>query len=168
MPPVCSHCNVPSDLPGLWYLDRFYCTSVCSHAAGDRSACGKRDCGCTRYSKKRRLLRDHRACMRVMEELIEEHGLSEDLDNAMVAQTGNTSFFLGIDSWLDETSDTEDPEATLLDANASLRSEVADVSTMVQAVQGSLECQQLRRDLEHARMALEDMRSRQLRSESRQ
>ena len=106
--------------------------------------------------------------MRVMEELIEEHGLSEDLDNAMVAQTGNTSFFLGIDSWLDETSDTEDPEATLLDANASLRSEVADVSTMVQAVQGSLECQQLRRDLEHARMALEDMRSRQLRSESRQ
>ena len=106
--------------------------------------------------------------MRVMEELIDQHGLSEELDDAMVEQTGNTTFWLGNDSFLDEPSDAEDPEQTLLAANASLRSEAADHSAMVQAVQGALECHQLQRDLELARMALEDMRSRQLRLESRQ
>ena len=106
--------------------------------------------------------------MRVMEDLIEQHGLSEELNDAMVEQTGNTTFWLGNDSFLDEPSDAEDPEQTLLAANASLRSEAADVSTMVEAVQGALECHLLQRDVEHARMALEDMRSRQLRSESRQ
>ena len=113
-------------------------------------------------------MRDHRACMRVMEDLIDQHGLSEELDHAMVEQTGNTNFWLGNDSFLDEPSDAEDPEQTLLAANASLRSEAADQSAMVQAVQGALECHQLQRDLEHARMALEDMRSRQLRTESQQ
>ena len=106
--------------------------------------------------------------MRVMEELIDRHGLSDELDDRLIECTGDTIFWLGDDSFLDEPSDTEDPEQTLLAANASLRSEAADVSTMVQAVQGALECHQLQRDLEHARMALEDMRSRQLRSESRQ
>ena len=106
--------------------------------------------------------------MRVMEDLIEQHGLSEELNDAMVEQTGNTTFWLGNDSFLDEPSDAEDPEQTLLAANASLRSEAADHSAMVQAVQGALECNQLQRELEHARMALEDMRSRQLRAELEQ
>ena len=106
--------------------------------------------------------------MRVMEELIDHHGLSDELDDRLIERTGDTIFWLGDDSFLDEPSDAEDPEQTLLAANASLRSEAADHSAMVQAVQGALECHQLQRDLEHARMALEDMRSQQLRTESQQ
>ena len=160
---VCSRCSVTSALPGLWWQDCWYCSAVCSHAAGDRTACTQH-CGCTGYARKRRLLRDHRANMRVMEELIDQHGLSEELDDLLIEHTGNTNFWLGQDSFLDEPSDTEDPEDTLRAANACLRSDAADQSTMVQAVQQALECGRMRMDVEHARMALEDMRSRLLRA----
>ena len=109
-------------------------------------------------------MRDHRANMRVMEELIDQHGLSEELDDLLIEHTGNTNFWLGQDSFLDEPSDTEDPEETLRAANAALRSAAADQSTMVQAVQQALDCGSVRMDVEHARMALEDMRSRLLRA----
>ena len=103
-----------------------------------------------------------------MEELIDQHGLSEELDDLLIEQTGNTNFWLGQDSFLDEPSDTEDPEDTLRATVAGLRAQAADQSTMVQAVQGALECAKMQKDLEHARMALEDMRSGQLRTESQQ
>ena len=86
------------------------------------------------------------------------------LDDLLIEQTGNTNFWLGDDSFLDEPSDAEDPEHTLRAANAALRSAAADQSTMVQAVQQALDCGRMRTDVEHARMALEDMRSRLLRA----
>ena len=160
---VCSRCSVTSALPGLWWQNSWYCSAACSHAAGDRTACTQH-CGCTGYARKRRLLRDHRANMRIMEQLIDHHDLSEELDDLLIQHTGNTNFWLGDDSFLDEPSDTEDPEETLRAANAGLRSDAADQSTMVQAVPQALECGSMRMDVEHARMALEDMRSRLLRA----
>ena len=72
----------------------------------------------------------------------------------------------GLDAHLDETSDAEDPEHKQQATIQSLRSEATDQSTMVQAVQAALECRDMRLDLEHARMVLEDMRSQQLRAAS--
>ena len=109
-------------------------------------------------------MRDHRANMRVMEELIDQHGLSEELDDLLIEHTGNTNFWLGDDSFLDEPSDTEDPEQTLRAANAALRSAAADQSRLIETVQQALECGRMRADVEHARMALEDLQSRLLRA----
>ena len=101
-----------------------------------------------------------------MDDLIFQHGLSQELDDVLIQQTGNTNWFLGLDAHLDETSDAEDPEQEQQATIQSLRSEATDQSTMVQAVQQALECGKMRLDVEHARMALEDMRSQQLRAAS--
>ena len=159
---VCSRCSVSSALPGLRWQNRWYCSAACSHADGDRSACTQ-DCGCTVYARRRRILRDHRYNMRIMEQLIDHNDLSEELDD-MLIRHGNTNFSLDDHPFMDEPSDTEDPEETLRAANAALRSEAADQSTMVQAVQQALEYDRMRADVEHARMALEDMRSHLMRA----
>ena len=106
--------------------------------------------------------------MRVMDAVISDNGLQDELEDRLLQETGNTNFWLDSDSSLDEPSDAEDPEDTLCATVTGLRSEAADVSTMVHAVQGALECAKLQKDLEHARMALEDLRARQLRTESQQ
>ena len=158
---VCSQCGVQLPAPPagqfpLRYLGQLLCSRECGHAAGDRSACLGWDCGCTRYAKKRRWLREHRVQMRLMDELIVQHGLGAELENLMNEETGNTSFHLGTDSEMDEDSDAEDPER-------QLRAEATDQRAMVQAVQGALECRRVLHDLERAQMELEDLRSRQLR-----
>ena len=53
--------------------------------------------------------------MRVMQDLIEENGLDDELEEAMVEETGNTHFWLGHVNEFDEDSDTPDPEASLKD-----------------------------------------------------
>ena len=58
--------------------------------------------------------------MRVMDELIEDHGLEEELEDRMVAETGNTNFWLGYQESMDADSDDED------DPEAALRKEVND------------------------------------------
>ena len=155
---VCSHCGVPSALPGLWWRDRWYCCAVCSHAAGDRSACFD-GCGCSRYARMRRMLRAHRAQMRIMETLLDHEDMSSELDDMLIEFTGNTMFWLGEHEFMDEPSDAEDPEAMLRAENADLRAAAADQSTMVLAAQQALECGRLQRDVENARMSLEDLRS---------
>ena len=154
---VCSHCNVLRATQGHWWQDRWFCGAVCSHAAGDRTACFRRNCGCTAYAKKRRWLRAHRAEMRVASDLIADNGQAE-LEDRMIRETGNTAFWLGSDDELDEPSDADDPEEELRAAVGGLRAEAADQMSMVQAVQGALECRGVLLDLERARM--EDARSR--------
>ena len=51
--------------------------------------------------------------MRVMDELIEDHGLKEELQERLEDETGNTNFWLGLHESMDEGSDEEDPEAVL-------------------------------------------------------
>ena len=145
MPLACSHCGVHVPTPPapgtMRYLGQWMCSKECAHAAGDRSACRGWDCGCTRYAKKRRLLRAHRVCMRIMEDLIHENGLDEVLEERLIEATDNTNFCLGSDPEdMDEPSDAEDPEQQLRATADGLRAEAADRQAMVQAVQGALEC----------------------------
>ena len=107
---------------------------------------------CSGYAIKRRLLREHRVQMRVMDNVIRQHKLEDDAQDAMVEETGNAGFYLGTDSEMDEESDVSDPEQ-------ELRAAAADQGAMVQAVQGALECRGVLQDMERARMQLEDVRS---------
>ena len=92
-----------------------------------------------------------------MDDIIQEEGLEEQLEERMVAETGNTNFWLGLDEIMDEGSDQEDPEA-------ALRQQLADKSAFVEAATGVLQYKKIAADLECARMMLEDVRSQQLRS----
>ena len=162
--PVCGRCgrNGSDSLPGCRWRDVWFCSRVCSHAAGDHSACLGWDCGCTGYAKKRRLLRDHRAQMRIMQDIIDEHDLGWQMEEDVVAETGNTGFWLGYDTGfggLDEGSDAEDPEADAKEEAQELRQEATSRQDFLAAVQGSLECRAIATDLERARMRLEDHRA---------
>ena len=108
-------------------------------------------------------MRQHRINMRVMDDVIVENGLQAELEDRLIHETGNANFFLGRDADLDEPSDAEDPEEELRATVDGLRAEAADQRSLVQAVQGALECRGVLLDLERARMELEDARSRQLR-----
>ena len=134
---VCGHCRAPRATHGIWWQARWFCGAVCSHAAGDRTAC-RWACGCTAYAKKRRLLRAHREEMRIALDLLIEHGLEAEYESRLIAETGNTGFCLAYSEVLDEASDVEDPEAALRDEVAGLRAEAADRTSMVQAVEGAL------------------------------
>ena len=94
--------------------------------------------------------------MRVMEDIIQEQGLEEELEDRMIDETGNTYFWLGHIDYMDEDSEQEDPEA-------ALRQELADKNAFVEAAAGVLQCSKMAADLEHARLMLEDVRSQQLR-----
>ena len=131
-------------------------------------ACGQcgalRECGCTRYAKKRRLLRRHRAQMRVMMDLIDDNDLQDELETELDA-TGNDNYWLGDHSDMDEPSDAEDPEAALRKEVSVLRADAADKSALLSAVQGALQCRSVLLDMERARMELEDLRSGVMRSQ---
>ena len=164
----CNYCQQqkPYNDESHFWKDHWYCSKKCGHDAGDRSACG-RNCGCTGYAKKRRLLRAHRVNMRVMDELMREQGLEEELEERMEDETGNTNFWLGHCESMDEDSEQEDPEAALrlelADTEAALRLELADRSAFVEAATGALQYIKVSEDLERARMMLEDVRSQQSR-----
>ena len=104
--------------------------------------------------------------MRIMDDLIHEHGLDEELEDRLVEAMGNTNLWLGPDpEHMDEPSDAEDPEEQLRATVDGLRAEASDRQAMVHAVQGALECREARLDLERARMHLEDARSRPILAE---
>ena len=98
-----------------------------------------------------------------MMDLIEDNGSDSELQEDMIAETGNTNYWLGYTSDMDEASDVEEPEAALKKEVAELRKEAADKNSVIQAVQGALECRSVLTDLERARMEVEDIRSRSLR-----
>ena len=151
----CQHWKPVCDENRLWQA-KWYCSSKCSHDAGDHEFC-EEGCGCSGYAKKRRQLRSHRVEMRVMENLIKEEDLEEEMLDRICDETGKaTSWFLGHSDSMDESSDQEDPEA-------ALRQELADKSAFVEAACGALQYRRAATDLERARMMLENVRSRQLR-----
>ena len=79
--------------------------------------------------------------MRIMDELINEHGLDEELNERLIEETGNVNFWLGPDPVeMDEPSDAEEPDQQLRATVDALRAEAADQRALVQAVQGALEC----------------------------
>jgi F0F1-type ATP synthase alpha subunit len=104
------------------------------------------------------MLRRHRDNMRVMDNVITDHGLQEVMEEEMVEVTGNTNFWLSFDNEMDEDSDAEDTERALVEENRELRRTANDQKGFLEAVQGALECRALVTDVERARMQLEDMR----------
>ena len=118
--------------------------------------------------KKRRFLRDHGVQMRVMEDVLEHHGLIEEYHAEVMAEMDNVPFWLGCDDGpggMGESSDTEEPEAAMLRErqelereNERLRRALADQQAFVAAVQGVQECQAMRLEVERMRMNLEDGR----------
>ena len=97
--------------------------------------------------------------MRIMDDIIADHGHGEELEDSLADETGNTGFWLGIDSdGMDEDSDQEDPERVLQQQVADLRKEAADASNFVAAAQQVLDRHRIQTDLERARMQLEDRR----------
>ena len=93
--------------------------------------------------------------MRVYEEIIDESDqMTAFLDR--LEQTDAQHWALDDISFLDETSDVEDPEA-------ELRKERDTTQAFVQAAQDALAAEALRRDLERKSMELEDLRGHLLR-----
>ena len=88
--------------------------------------------------------------MRVMDELIAEHGLEEELQVRLIDETGNTNFWLGEHESMDEGSDQEDPEA-------ALRQEVEDKHTFLACARCLVEARATAKELERARMRLGDL-----------
>ena len=89
--------------------------------------------------------------MRVMDELIEDHGLDEELRERLIAETGNTNFWLGYQKSMDaESGDEEDSEAVL-------RKEVDDKHAFLAGARCIVEARETARELERARMRLEDL-----------
>ena len=167
---LCPQCSNSITGGGHWWKGVPYCSARCRHDAGDRSACSGWDCGCTKYAKKRRLLRNHRRNMRIMDDLIADHNLGQELEDRLIEETGNTNFWLGEDSGqdsMDEDSDQEDPEAVLRQQVQDLRREAADKKALLEGAKMILEAPPRDRavvsDLERARMELEDFRSQALR-----
>ena len=136
-----------------------YCNRLCCHAAGNRSACNGWNCGCTGYSKKRRLLRAHREQMRVMEDFIDSHGLLDEFEETLLEETGDTGFWLGDDDeagGMDEPDDSPDPEQ-------ELRQALSEREGFIQAAKEMMDSRVVVTDLERSRMQLEDFRSQGLR-----
>ena len=97
--------------------------------------------------------------MRVMDDVIDEHGLSPELQDRMIEDTGNTNFWLGEDTDMDEDSDQEDPKAVAKQRANDLFQESKDRQAFVAAAQDTLACRAVATDLERACMQLEDMRA---------
>ena len=113
------------------------------------------DCVCpnvTGYSNKRRLLREHRKTMRVMEYVISSEAWLETIYLQKLGQTCAQNWGLDYNSELDETSDQEDPEA-------ELKKQSDHTLDFVQAARDALDSETLRRDWERKSMMLEDRNS---------
>ena len=103
--------------------------------------------------------------MRVMEAVLDEHGLEEEVQ-ARLEDAGCADFWLGIDSDMDEPSDAEDPEATATATAEAALSQLGDArgaaerqQSFVQAARDAAESTAMRLALERARMQCEDMLS---------
>ena len=164
----CAQCGKLRDLR-YRYMRRSYCDRRCAHDAGDRSLCWNwRDCGCTAYSKKRRLLREHREQLRVAEEVLEENDLDDEYAEC-AAEEIDGPYSLAHMDFMDEGSDAEDPEAALRTENRLLRAELDDRDCTQQVIElatASLDRGALVRDLERSRMFTEDLLSHALRNSS--
>ena len=113
------------------------------------------------YAKKRRLLREHRIQMRVVEDLLDLNNLTEEYNVEVMMELDHVPFWLGVDDGpdgMDEKSDCEDPETVLRHENNQLRREAADRQAFITAVQALRAHEAMKLELERARMQLEDRR----------
>ena len=155
--PRCTHCNeVLQGNPFVWD-DRRYCAWLCAHEAGDRSHCAWRVCGCTKYQIALRILRDHRRVMRVMEQVVDDLGHGDTLQERIFAATGDYGIDMEANPQLDK-SDDEDPERQLQEELEAARAQLAERSSRVAMAQNMLDLGSIRTEMERARMRAEDRR----------
>ena len=140
---------------------RSYCSRRCAHDDGYRGFCWNwKDCGCTGYSKKRRLLREHRDLLRIAEDVLNDHDLTEEYEERAAEETSGPYSTASINE-MDEESDAEDPELALRTENMLLRAELDDRDATQQAIAlatASLDRGALVRELTRARMEIEDLK----------
>ena len=142
---LCSQCGetaLPKDAHSCFYKRAWVCSRVCLHAAGNRTCCYGWDCGCTKYSKKRRLLRQHRRQMQDMEDIIILHGLYEQYQRHVIHYFDHHPHperRSAPREALDEPSDAEDPEAEAKEEAEALRQEAADTRAFIEATPGYLD-----------------------------
>ena len=95
-----------------------------------------------------------------MTQVIEDHGLEDELEDSLIEETDNTGFWLGYDpDGMDELSDQEDPMGSI----PAMHRALAEREGFVQAAKDILDSRAVMVDMERARMQLEDFRSQGLR-----
>ena len=134
-----------------------YCSPACGAWLGDEAA---KNWISTRYAKKRRWLRNHRAQMRVVQEVIEQHDLEDEVEDRVVEETGNTCYWLGFDSDMDVSSDAEGPEAAATEELTAAKQELEDRNALIEALTERLQRERIVQDLERERMTRADLESR--------
>ena len=87
------------------------------------------------YAYMRRLLRDHRVELRIAVDLLADHGLTAEFEEAVDDETGNTPHWLGMCPYMDEPDSAPDPEVELRLEVAGLRAEAADQRAFILAIQ---------------------------------
>ena len=96
----------------------------------------------TAYAKKRRLLREHRRNMCVMDDVIQDNGLHEELEARMVDETGKS---------------LEEENLRLRQENLQLRQEGRNLETFVSAARDMQAARAVTTDLERTRICREDL-----------
>ena len=130
------------------------------------------DCTCpdvTGYSQKRRLLREHRKTMRVMQDVIWDNNLHGQYREALQADIAQDWWPGPEYEYPEDASDSEDPEKKARDDLEEYKREVADKESffqiaVVETAHRSVEDKQVHLDLERARMEREDLRGQLLRT----
>ena len=87
--------------------------------------------------------------MRIMEELIDDHGLEDELEEAMEEDGCPDHDPFDLDAQMDEGSDAEDPMET--QAN-----ELSNIDSIVQMSRNMVELAEVRRDSKRARGSNQD------------
>ena len=125
------------------------------------------NCGCTRYAKKRRLLKLHREELLWTRDFIIRHEHDDLYEMETETSWGITP--LNLNAELD--SDEEDPEQALREALAKSNEALAksnealaEKSSFVEAATAILEARGSAIDLERSRMQMEDFRAQLIRS----
>jgi hypothetical protein len=155
----CGHCQRlvtgrPYSPSGGPFGDNDYCSFECAHAAGNRDDC-KPGCGCTGFERMCNESRMLRESMQVMDDIIMDHNLTRELIHCSDAA--------GVYVWDTAPLPEEgpDPEKVLqaeVEALRSERGELQSLQTITSLAAAALDYGAVVRDMERARMALEDSR----------
>ena len=87
------------------------------------------------YAYMRRLLRSHRVELRIAVDLLADHGLTDEFEELVDDETGNTPHWLGMCPHMDEPDSAPDPEVALRLEVQGLRAEAADQRAFILAIQ---------------------------------
>lgn len=142
------------------------CSRECAHALGDRRWCHDwRECGCTRYIKKRRMLREYMEYASAVGNFIDENDLGEMFEDYLDEEGIERIYPLyNVDS-------DDDPEEVLRGENAKLKEAVDSIDATQQTialVTASLDRGAMARHLEQSRMFAEDCLSFMARQQQQQ